>query len=120
MPVAVRPPRPTVQTVRFESSLATRSQPTFLAQLVHERSGAHLSGVIEGIAFLVAPAVATHAPNPVPVATARRVGIVRRFANRWNGVFGTSADETATRPDAGPPLSPPWAPLHLTRDVTSR
>ena len=58
---------PTVQTARFESSLTTRSQPTFLAPLVHDRSASHASGVVEGIAVLVPPP-RLQAVDPTPVA----------------------------------------------------
>ena len=87
---------PTLQTSRFESSLATRSQPTFLAPLVHDRSAEHLSGVIEGIAVLV------HAPQSArpPIASAakpsRPFGSVQRFARRWNGRFEMSSANVST------------------------
>jgi hypothetical protein len=102
MPVAIRPSAPIVQTARFESSLVTRSRPTFLAPLVHDRGAQYVSGVIEGIATLTARPVATRASNPSPSAPARRPGTVQRFASRWRGLFGSRPDQVTTYPDAGP------------------
>ncbi len=100
MPVAVSRLRPMVQTASFESSLTTRSRPTSLAPLVHDRSAQYLSGVVEGIAVAFpAPKPATPPDTPPPTTATPRVGVVQRFARRWNGLLGTGADE-ATAPNA--------------------
>ncbi len=96
MPVVIPRFVPTLQTSRFESTLATRSQPTFLAPLVHDRSAQHLSGVIEGIAVLV-PARQTARPTIAAAdKRSRSVGIVQRFARRWNERFEMSSAGVST------------------------
>ncbi len=99
MPVTIARFRPTVQTARFESSLTTRSRPISLAPLVHDRSAQYLSGVVEGIAVAFpAPARTSPPPTPQPAADAPRVGVVQRFARRWNGFFGAGAGEAPNDP----------------------
>ena len=99
MPVAVSRFRPVVQTARFESSLTTRSRPTTLAPLVHDRSAQYLSGVVEGIAVAL-PAVQARRPpsTPPPADTAPRVGVVQRFARPWYRFIG--GDGVAPNPIA--------------------
>ena len=116
MPVAISSFSPRVQTDRFESSLATRSQPTFLAPLVHDRSAQHLSGVIDGIAVLVPdpPATAPRAAppaSPPPADTASRVGVVQRFARRWNGFLGTGPADLPPSPVAEVTAAPILGPI---------
>jgi hypothetical protein len=91
MPRALVPITPTVQTDRFESGLATRSQPRFLALLVHDRSALHPSGVAEGIAVL-APAPMERPPGPAgplgeraPVPGGGLAGMVQRLMHNRPG-----------------------------------
>jgi hypothetical protein len=99
MPVTIARFSPTVQTARFESSLTTRSRPTSLAPLVHDRSAQYLSGVVEGIAVAFpAPARTSPPPTPQPAADAPRVGVVQRFTRRRNGFFGAGAAEAPKDP----------------------
>ena len=105
MPITIARFSPMVQTARFESSLTTRSRPTSLAPLVHDRSAQYLSGVVEGIAVAFpAPARTSPPPTPRPAADAPRVGVVQRFTRRWNGLFGAGADQ-------GPKTRSPMRPL---------
>ena len=107
MPIAVSRFRPVVQTARFESSLTTRSRPTTLAPLVHDRSAQYLSGVVEGIAVALPAVQATRPPStPPPTDTAPRVGVVQRFARPWYRFIG--GDGVAPNPiaDATPDSVP--------------
>ena len=99
MPTTIARFSPMVQTARFESSLTTRSRPTSLAPLVHDRSAQYLSGVVEGIAVAFpAPPATGPPPTPQPAADAPRVGVVQRFTRRWNGFFGAGAGEAPKDP----------------------
>ena len=110
MPVAVSRFRPVVQTARFESSLTTRSQPTTLAPLVHNRSAQYLSGVVEGIAVALPAVRAIRPPATHPPADAApRVGVVQRFTRPWyrftGGDGGTPNPVADATPDPVPAVA---------------
>ena len=100
MPRALPSMAPVLQLKRFELSLATRSQPTFAAPLVHDRAARYPSGVAEGIAVLAQPlsdpapsAAATSDQHPAEPGHAtgkagpakRRTGIVQRYTRPGKG-----------------------------------
>ena len=112
MPVAVSRFRPVVQTARFESSLTTRSRPTTLAPLVHNRSAQYLSGVVEGIAVALPAVQATRPPaTPPPADAAPRVGVVQRFTRPWyrftGGDGGAPNPVADATPDSVPAVATP-------------
>ena len=106
MPTTIARFSPMVQTARFESSLTTRSRPTSLAPLVHDRSAQYLSGVVEGIAVAFPAPPATGPPADPSSRPPMPPGSALCSGSPAVGT-GSSAPEPGRPPKTRSPTRPP-------------
>ncbi|HTW10110.1 MAG TPA: hypothetical protein VME46_21590, partial [Acidimicrobiales bacterium] len=126
MPRALPLMSPVLQLQRFEASLPTRSQPTLLAPLVHDRAAEHPSGVAEGIAVLTPPP-SQHEPGAEPDAAAAGpvaetpppgAKTVRHFLQRRSGPVISSLPGATDQATAAPPAAP-WPSVASTASAAA-